>query len=136
MKKKKLVFIILSVLCIALFIGTLVNIDNYKVLMESSKRPSDETYVYHKAITQKLNSLTVDGIKYIKSDNSYTIPENLDFGKSLGIISDFNPSFKKYVYSVNARVFSTVEDKNILKVIFSNGETYYFISEKHKEQYK
>lgn len=136
MKKQKLIVIILSLLCAVFLIGTLVTANSYVKALKSSKRPSGETYINHKNISEKLDSLTVEGVKYIKADNSYNLPESLDNKKLLGELSDFIPSFKKYSYSVVGYVCTVMQDENILTVRFTNGDNISFIPESLKEQYK
>jgi len=136
MKKQKSVIIILSVLCIALLIANLLTAVNYKNVLKSSKRPSGETYIDHQKLTAKFDNFTALGVKYIKADDSYNLPEKLDNTEWLDSISDFDPSFKKYIYSVDGTVWRTWQDKNIIMVIFTTGEKAYFIPEKLKEQYK
>ena len=136
MKKQKSIIIILSVICIALLIGNLAAAVSYNKVLKSSKRPSDETIAYHKTLTEKIDSFTVLGVKYIKTDDSYNLPENIENGQYLGGITDFVPSFKKYTYSVDGTVQYSLYDKNILIAWFTNGEKYYFIPENLKEEYK
>ena len=136
MKKQKSIIIVLSLLCTVLLIATLTTTVSYKKVLKSSKRPSGETYTDHQKLTEKFDSFTALGTKYIRADESYNLPENLTNTDQLGSISDFDPSFKKHIYSVDGIIWRTMQDKNILIAWFTNGDKYYFIPENMKEQYK
>ena len=148
MKKQKL----LNIVILVFLFGTIVNVVNIGCFLNSARRPSGETYSRHLRITKKLDSFYKDGVKYVKVKDSekllddvltkaaeeYNIPkESLDtYSKPIGIISDFSPNFRKYIYSVNASVGALSLDKNIISVYFTTGEKYYFIPENLKEQYE
>lgn len=152
MKKQKFFSLLLSCICIIFLIGTLVNVVDSIYLIKSSMLSSSETYKRHLRITKKLDSFYKDGVKYVKAKDAdklldgvltkaaeeYDIAkESLDtYSKPIGIISDFSPKFRKYIYSVNARVGTLSLDKNIISVYFTTGEKFYFIPENLKEQYE